>query len=121
MLFRSIGAPHRSVVALLGDGSALYTQQALWTMARENLNVTVLIFANRAYKVLFNELGNVGAGTPGKNATSMLSLASPAIDWVAIANGFGVQASRASTLDELTREFKRGVDFAGPYLVEVVM
>jgi acetolactate synthase-1/2/3 large subunit len=117
----AIAAPDRKVVALEGDGSAMYTQQGLWTMARENLNVTVLIFANRAYKILVNELANVGGGTPGKNAMSMLTLGGPAVDWVHIAKGYGVQASRATTLDELAREFRRGLDFTGPYLVEVVI
>ncbi|MBM3343117.1 MAG: acetolactate synthase large subunit [Betaproteobacteria bacterium] len=116
----ALGAPDRKVVALLGDGSALYTQQALWTMAREQLDVTVVIFANRAYKVLFNELANVGAQAPGKNAISMLSLAAPAIDWLAIAKGFGAAASRATNLEELALEFKRALAHRGPYLVEVV-
>jgi len=117
----AIAAPDRKVIALEGDGSAMYTQQALWTMARENLDVTVVIFANRAYKILVNELANVGGGTPGMNATSMLTLSSPALDWVTIAKGYGVAAGRATTLDELAVEFKRGVETAGPYLVEVVM
>ena len=117
----AIGAPGRKVVALEGDGSAMYTQQALWTMARESLDVTVLIFANRAYKILVNELANVGGGTPGRNAMSMLTLGNPAVDWVSIAKGYGVASSRATNLDELAREFKRGLDTPGPYLVEVVM
>ena len=117
----AIAAPDRKVIALEGDGSALYTQQALWTMARENLDVTIVIFANRAYKILVNELANVGAGTPGHNALSMLTLGSPALDWVTIAKGYGVQSSRATTLDELAVEFKRGLAMSGPYLVELVM
>ncbi len=117
----AVAAPDRKVVALEGDGSALYTQQALWTMARENLNVTVVIFANRAYKILVNELANVGGGTPGPNATSMLTLGNPSLDWVTIANGYGVEGGRAINLDELAVQFKRGLDRHGPYLVELVM
>ena len=117
----AVAAPGRKVIALIGDGSALYTQQALWTMARENLDVTVIIFANRAYKILLAELGNVGAGVPGPNATSMLTLGNPNLDWVAIAKGFGVEAGRASNLDELAVQFKHGLDRHGPYLVELVM
>ena len=117
----AIAAPDRKVIALEGDGSAMYTQQALWTMARENLDVTVVIFANRAYKILVNELANVGAGTPGRNAMSMLTLGSPALDWVTIAKGYGVEAGRATNLDELAVQFKRGLDRHGPYLVELVM
>jgi len=117
----AIAAPERKVIAFEGDGSALYTQQALWTMARENLDVTVVIFANRAYKILVGELANVGAAAPGHNATSMLTLDRPDLDWVSLAKGFGVAAGRATTLDELAVQFKRGLATPGPYLVELVM
>lgn len=117
----AIAAPERKVVALEGDGSALYTQQALWTMARENLDVTVVIFANRAYRILIGELANVGAAAPGHNANAMLTLDRPDIDWVSIAKGFGVPAGRAQSLDELAVQFRRGLAMSGPYLVEVVM
>ena len=106
---------------MLFRSSAMYTQQALWTMARESLDVTMVIFANHAYKILVNELANVGGGTPGANATSMLTLGNPAMDWCNIAKGYGVPAGRASTLDELAVQFKRGLGTAGPYLVEVMM
>jgi len=117
----AVAAPERKVIALIGDGSALYTQQALWTMARENLDVTVVIFANRAYKILISELANVGAGTPGRNATDMLTLDRPFLDWVTMAKGFGVEAGRATTLDEMAVQFRRGLEHSGPYLVELVM
>ena len=117
----AIAAPDRKVIAFEGDGSALYTQQALWTMARENLDVTVVIFANRAYKILIGELANVGAAAPGHNATAMLTLDRPDLDWVSLAKGFGVAAGRATTLDELAVQFKRGLATPGPYLVELVM
>ncbi|MBX3649962.1 MAG: acetolactate synthase large subunit [Burkholderiales bacterium] len=117
----AIAVPDRKVIAFEGDGSALYTQQALWTMARENLDVTVVIFANRAYKILMGELLNVGASAPGHNASAMLTLDRPAIDWVSIAKGFGVEAGRAATLDELALQFRRGLATAGPYLIELVM
>jgi acetolactate synthase-1/2/3 large subunit len=117
----AIAAPARKVIALEGDGSAMYTQQALWTMARENLDVTIVIFANRAYKILIGELANVGGGTPGRNATSMLTMDNPALDWVTIAKGYGVEAARAATLDELAVQFRRAVASAGPYLIELAM
>ena len=113
--------PRERGVYLEGDGSALYTQQALWTMARENLDVTVVIFANRAYKILLSELTNVGAAAPGHNATAMLTLDRPDIDWVSIAKGYGVAAGRATTLDELAVQFRRGLETPGPYLVELAM
>ncbi len=117
----AIAAPGRKVVAFEGDGSAQYTLQALWTMAREGLDVTMVIFANRAYRILLGELNNVGAAAPGANALSMLTLDRPDLDWVALAKGYGVEAGRAASLEELAVQFRRGLAVAGPYLVEVVM
>ncbi len=117
----AIAAHDRKVVAFEGDGSAQYTLQALWTMAREGLDVTMVVFANRAYKILLGELNNVGAAAPGANALSMLTLDRPDLDWVALAKGYGVEAGRAKTLEELAVQFRRGLAVAGPYLIEVVM
>jgi acetolactate synthase-1/2/3 large subunit len=117
----ALAAPDRKVVVLEGDGSGMYTVQALWTMARENLNVAVLIFANRSYQVLQAEFRNVGAGQPGHKAHDMLSLDRPDPDWVALARGYGVEASRATNLDELMREMKKALAVNGPYLVELVI
>ena len=117
----AIAAPDRKVIAFEGDGSAQYTLQALWTMARENLDVTVVIFANRAYKILLGELNNVGAAAPGANARAMLTLDRPDLDWVALAKGYGVEAGRAATLEELAVQFRHGLARAGPYLIELVM
>lgn len=117
----AIGAPGRKVVTLEGDGSAMYTVQALWTMAREGLDVTILIFANRSYQILRGEFANVGGGKPGKRATDMLTIDRPDPDWLSLAKGFGVEAGRATDLDTLAREFKRGLASGGPYLIEVVL
>jgi acetolactate synthase-1/2/3 large subunit len=117
----AIGAPDRKVIALEGDGSAMYTLQSLWTMARENLDVMVLIFANRAYQILRGELANMGAGTPGRCAQDMLTLDRPALDWIALARGHGVEASRAATLDELAQHMKHALARRGPYVIEVAM
>jgi acetolactate synthase-1/2/3 large subunit len=117
----AIAAPERKVLALEGDGSAMYTVQSLWTMAREGLDVTVLVFANRAYRILQGEYAGVGAGTPGPRATDMLSLDRPTIDWVSMARGMGVEAGRATDLGQLARELARGFASKGPYLVEAVL
>jgi acetolactate synthase-1/2/3 large subunit len=117
----AVAAPGRKVVAFEGDGSAQYTLQALWTMAREGLDVTMVVFANRAYKILLGELKNVGAAAPGANALSMLTLDRPNVDWIALAKGYGVEAGRATTLEELATQFKRGLAVAGPYVIEMVM
>jgi acetolactate synthase-1/2/3 large subunit len=117
----AIAAPGRKVVAFEGDGSAQYTLQALWTMARENLDVTMVVFANRAYKILLGELNNVGAAAPGANALSMLTLDRPDLDWIALAKGYGVEAGRAATLEELAAQFRRGLAVNGPYLIDLRM
>jgi len=117
----ALAAPDRKVIVFEGDGSGMYTNQALWTMARENLDVTMLIFANRSYQVLQTEFKNVGAGQPGFKARDMLTLDRPDPDWVAIARGYGVDASRATDLEGLMREMKRALAVNGPYLVELVI
>jgi acetolactate synthase I/II/III large subunit len=117
----AIAAPDRKIVALEGDGSGMYTLQALWTMARENLDVTVLVLANRAYGILRTELANMGGAAPGRRAGDMLTLDRPDLDWVALARGHGVDAARASTLDQLAAELSRAFARRGPYLVELVI
>jgi acetolactate synthase-1/2/3 large subunit len=117
----AIAAPDRKVVALEGDGSGMYTLQALWTMARENLNVTVVVLANRAYQILRGELKAMGAGTPGQRATDMLTLDRPDLDWVALARGLGVEGSRALDLDEFSAQLKHALAHRGPRLIELVL
>lgn len=117
----AIAAPARKVVTLEGDGSGMYTLQALWTMARESLDVTMLVFANRSYQILRGELAGVGAGAPGAKATDMLTIDRPDLDWVGLAKAQGVEAGRAATLEELETQFKRGIASSGPYLIEVVL
>ncbi len=117
----AIAAPDRKVIALEGDGSGMYTLQALWTMVRESLDITVVIFANRAYKILLGEFSGVGAGVPGQRATDMLSLDRPALDWVALAKGMGMQACRVSDMGALSLGLQRALAVQGPALVEVVL
>jgi acetolactate synthase I/II/III large subunit len=117
----AIACPERKVIALEGDGSAMYTLQSLWTMAREGLAVTVLIFANGTYNILRGELTNVGVRNPGPRAVDMLSIGRPDLDWVALAHGMGVEASRAKTCDELAKTLGAGLRAPGPYLIEVAL
>ena len=116
----ALGAPGRPVLVLEGDGSAMYTVQALWTMARESLPIGVLIFANRAYRILQGELLGVGARIQGDKAAAMLSLASPTIDWVSLARGQGVPGVRVDTAEALTKALRDGWASRGPWLVEAV-
>lgn len=117
----AIAAPERKVVAMTGDGSGMYTLQALWTMARENLDVTVIVFVNHKYQILRGEFALMGSGTPGPRAEAMLALDNPVIDWRALARGHGVENGRADNLADFAREIRRGIACQGPYLIEVVV
>jgi acetolactate synthase-1/2/3 large subunit len=99
----------------------MYTVQALWTMAREGLDVTVVIWANRTYQILKGEFANVGAGSPGLKARDMLDIDRPDLDWVALAKGMGVPASRVEDCEGLTKQLQRGLAEVGPYLIEAVL
>ncbi len=117
----AIACPDRKVINLQADGSGMYTVQALWTGARENLDVLTIVWANRAYRILRGELANVGAENPGRKAHDMLSLDNPALDWVSLAKGMGVPGQRVTTSDEFVAAFRAGLAHKGPYLVEVVI
>ena len=117
----AVGAPGRKVIALCGDGAAMYTVQSLWTMAREALDITVVVFANRLYRILMIELARTGAGTAGPAAMSMLSLGNPALDWVKMAEAHGVEAVRTERAEDFDREFARLVARPGPTLIEAVV
>ena len=117
----AIAAPHRPVIALQADGSALYTISALWTMAREQLDITVVILNNHAYAILQLELTRVGASAAGPKAQSLLDLSHPDIDFVAIAEGFGVPATRATTAEELAAQFSAAVSEPGPHLIDAAV
>ncbi len=115
----AIAQPDRKVIALEGDGSAMYTVQSLWTIAREQLDVTVLVFSNRSYNILRGELTNVGVRNPGPRAVDMLSLTRPNLDWVKMAAGMGVDGCKVEDNKSLVKAFEAGLACDGPYLVEV--
>jgi acetolactate synthase-1/2/3 large subunit len=117
----AIAAPDRPVIALQSDGSALYTISALWTMAREQLDITVVLLDNSAYAILQLELMRVGASAGGPKARSLLDLSNPGIDFVAVAEGLGVPATRATTAEELGDQFGAAVTEPGPHLIDAVV
>ena len=116
----AVACPDRKVVCLHGDGGAMYTVQALWTMAREHLDVTTVIFANRSYGILNIELQRVGADS-GPQALSMLDIGNPDLDWVSLATGMGVEAVRTDTVDGFRDAFASAMGQRGPRLIEVVL
>jgi len=95
--------------------------QALWTQAREGLDVTTLLFSNRSYAILRGELANVGAGNPGRKALDMLDLGHPNLDWVGLACAMGVPGARVETMEAFNDHFAKGLATPGPFLVEVVL
>ena len=115
----AIACPNRRILCLTADGSAMYTAQALWTMAREALKVTTVVFANRSYAVLKREFSYLGVGDPGPHASSMFDIGRPDLDWVQLARGMGVPASRPTTLDEFGKALRNGFESSGPTLIEV--
>jgi acetolactate synthase I/II/III large subunit len=117
----AIAAPDRPVFALQSDGSGLYTAQALWTMGRQRCNVIVLIAANHSYNVLRTELARHGNSQFGPQASALTSLADPCIDWVALANGYGVPAQKATNAGELRKTLDAALTAGGPHLIEMAL
>ncbi len=117
----ALACPGRRVVALQADGSALYTSQALWTMAREQLDVTVLLCANRRYAILRTELARAGVDQPGHASRTLTDLGDPAIDWSRLARAYGVPASRATTAEQMVQRLEAALAEPGPHLVELVL
>jgi acetolactate synthase-1/2/3 large subunit len=117
----ALACPDRKVIAISGDGAAMYSLQALWTMARERLDVVTIICANRTYNILNIELARVGAQNPGPKTLAMLDLHDPELDFVKLASGLGVEASRAETTTEFAAQFADAIQTKGPRLIEAVM
>jgi acetolactate synthase-1/2/3 large subunit len=117
----AIACPDRKVICLEGDGSAAYTMQSLWTMARENLDVTVVICANRSYAILNIELAQMGAAGAGQRTKSLLDLHRPEMNWSQIAQGLGVEASRATTSEEFAAQYASAMKQRGPRLIEALI
>src|SRR5579872_3460200 len=117
----AVACPDRKVMCMVGDGSAMYTLQSLWTQAREGLDVVTIVFANRIYQILRGEFDGVGAGEPRQRALDMLKIDRPTLDWVALAKGMGVAARAVTTADEFVAALAEAIPERGPRLIEVQM
>ena len=117
----AIACPERRVLCLSADGSGMYTAQALWTMAREGLKVSTVIFANRVYGVLKREFSYLGIGDPGPRASALFEIGRPDLDWVSLAKGMGVPGARVRSLDEFGKALQAGFEAEGPTLIEVAL
>ena len=115
----AVACPGRRVLCLTADGSGMYTLQALWTMARENLNVTTVVFANRVYGVLKREFSGLKLGEPGPRALSLFEIGRPDLDWVSLSKGMGVPATRATSLEAFQQALRNGFEGEGPSLIQV--
>ncbi|WP_428533724.1 acetolactate synthase large subunit [Rhodopila sp.] len=116
----AIGAPGRRVINLQADGSAMYTMQALWTQAREKLDVTTVLLSNRKYQILLGELANVGAN-PGRTALDMMDIGNPDINWPALAGSMGVEAARTDTVEGFADLLTHSLKQSGPFLIELLI
>ena len=117
----AVARPDAKVLSLNGDGAGAYTLQGLWTIARENLDVTTVVFANRAYRILNIELARTKSGQAGPQARRLLDLSEPAMDWQALAKGFGVPAVRVETAEAFDRALERAMAERGPHFIEAAM
>ena len=117
----AIACPDQKVIALEADGSGMYTVQALWTMVREQLDVTVVLLNNRSYAILNIELSRVGVEQPGPTALSLLDLSNPDLEWTDIARGMGMQAVKVETVAQLDKTFADAMAQKGPCLIEVML
>ena len=115
----AVACPTRRVLCLTADGSGMYTAQALWTMAREGLNITTVVFANRDYAVLKREFSYLGVGEPGTRALEMFEIGRPDLDWTLLAKAMGVPGTRVNSLDAFRKALRAGFQGEGPTLIEV--
>ena len=115
----ALACPDRRVFCTVGDGSAMYTIQSLWTQAREGLNITTIIYANRSYAILKAEYANMGAGSPGPQAMAMIDIDRPTIDWIAMAKSMGVPAVAVETAEDFVKAMQNSAREPGPALIEV--
>jgi acetolactate synthase-1/2/3 large subunit len=117
----AVACPDRKVFAMEADGSAMYTLQSLWTQARERLDVVTIIFSNHAYRILHGELERVGVDYDCPKAHSLFELTNPNLDWVDLAKGMGVHATRAELAEHLVEQLEAAIHSPGPHLIEAII
>jgi acetolactate synthase I/II/III large subunit len=115
----AVACPDRRVLCLSADGSSMYTLQGLWTIARESLSVTTIIFSNRVYGVLKREFANLGLGEPGPRALGLFEIGRPDLDWVSLAKGMGVPGARSDSLEAFAKMLRDSFENDGPMLIEL--
>ena len=117
----AVACPNRKVINLQADGSGMYTLQALWTQARERLDVLTIVFNNGAYAILKREMANLGVTEIGANALRMIEFNDPPLDWVSLAKGMGVEGARADTCERFVDLLRTALSRKGPFLIEAMI
>jgi acetolactate synthase-1/2/3 large subunit len=117
----ALACPDRRTFCMVGDGSAMYTIQSLWTQAREGLNVTTIVFANNSYRILKLEFGNLGFGTPGPQALGLMDIGRPRIDWVSMGKSMGCPSVRVDNARDFYTSMVNSAREPGPMLIEVCL
>ncbi|MFT7685792.1 MAG: acetolactate synthase-1/2/3 large subunit [Candidatus Azotimanducaceae bacterium] len=117
----AVACPDRKVICSHGDGGAMYTIQSLWTMVRENLDICVVIFANRKYQILQVELSRVGAQSMNKQTLDVLNLDNPELNFSNIAQGMGMNAVRVETTEDFNNHYEKAMNTKGPFLIEAII
>ncbi len=117
----AVACPDRKVLCLQADGAGMYNVQSLWTIAREHLDITIVVYANRSYRILHNEFDRLGLGEVGDSARALMEIGNPDLDWTALARGMGLEAQRIETIDAFNTHFAAAMRERGPRLLEVVL
>ncbi|QIT56198.1 acetolactate synthase large subunit [Aquisalimonas sp. 2447] len=117
----AVACPDRKVVCLQADGAGMYNVQSLWTMARERLDITIVVYANRSYRILHNEFDRLGLGEVGASARALMDIGNPDLDWTSLARGMGLEAHRIESIDAFNTRFAAAMREPGPRLLEVVL
>ncbi|HUZ74456.1 MAG TPA: thiamine pyrophosphate-binding protein [Stellaceae bacterium] len=116
-----LALPDRPVIGLIGDGSAMYTCQALWTAAHERIPVIWVILNNGSYRILKQRLNAMRGHAAQSDRYVGMDLVDPAVDYVGLARSLGVAAERATTVAETVDLVKRGLDGGAPLLIDVAV
>ncbi len=117
----AVACPDRKVLCLQADGAGMYNVQSLWTMARERLDITIVVYANRSYRILHNEFDRLGLGEVGASARALMDIGNPELDWTSLARGMGVEAHRIESTDAFNTHFAAAMREHGPRMLEVVL
>ncbi len=119
----AVALPEKQILAISGDGSAMYSIQALWTAAHHKLNIFFVILANAEYRVLKHNLDihRQRFDAPSDQPYPNMDLINPTLDFCGMATGMGIATSRAETTDDIIAAGETYLNNGGPYLLEIAV